>query len=547
MIHHFSSDRPGTVADVVADGLAARGMRHVFGLPGGETIPLIEALRQRGVTFVLGKHETFAGFMAEAYGLATGRPGIVATTRGPGATNLVTAVAHAWLDRSPLIAITGSGADGPEVPFPHETLDLHALYGPITKWSATLVPSGADAMLERAFDLAAAEPPGPVHLTLSEEHAETEAERLGSGRTGERQTPASVASPQAMESLIRCVRAARRTVIMAGAGVVRSGASAALTHPAMHRRIPVAVTMKAKGVFPETDPLFLGAVGFNTNQEREIGQVFRESDLVLLIGYDPVEVLPPWQRVLYGVEALAAVDQAPAREHYPGLAAEVVGDITAILSQLLQEVGAGGDARKHDVHPAAQVADVGAAATGGNGLLSVAETFQALQAGCPEDTVLCVDVGSHKVGVSSLWISRKPGYIRVSNGLSAMGYALPAAIGTALTRPGAPVAALMGDGGFYMAGFEIETALRLGVSLVVVVLCDGIYHRIQMKQADRGYPAIGVDFAAPDVVGVARALGAVAHRVVDPRDLTHASRQAFDRHTVTVLEVRIDPTGYLAL
>ncbi len=540
-------DKPGTVADVVAEGLAARGIRHVFGLPGGETIPLIEALRQRDVTFVLGKHEVFAGFMAEAYGLATGRPGIVATTRGPGATNLVTAVAHAWLDRSPLIAITGSGADGPEVPFPHETLDLHALYKPITKWSATLVPTDADAMLEEALDLATAEPPGPVHLTLSGEHAEAEVERLSPDNTGEQRTPAPAASPQAMESLIRCIRAARRPVIMAGASVVRSGASAALTHLATHRRIPVAVTMKAKGVFPETDPLFLGTVGFNTNQERKIGQLFRESDLVLLIGYDPVEVLPPWQRVLYGVETLAAVDQAPARQHYPGLAVEVVGDVTAILSQLLEEVGAGGHAPEHDTHPAGRAAEVGAVTAGGNGLLSVAEAFHALQAGCPEETLLCVDVGSHKVGVSSLWISRKPGYIRVSNGLSAMGYALPAAIGAALALPGAPVAALMGDGGFYMMGFEIETALRLGVSLVAVVLCDGLYHRIQMKQADRGYPAVGVDFAVPDVVGVARALGAVAHRVVDPRDFTQAVRQGFDRHTVTVLEVRIDPTGYLAL
>jgi acetolactate synthase-1/2/3 large subunit len=158
-----------------------------------------------------------------------------------------------------------------------------------------------------------------------------------------------------------------------------------------------------------------------------------------------------------------------------------------------------------------------------------------------------VDVGSHKVAASSLWISQRPGLIRVSNGLSAMGYALPAAIGTALARPGAPVVALMGDGGFYMAGFEIETALRLGISLLVVVLCDGLYHRIQMKQADQGYPAVGVDFAVPDVVGVARTLGAVGHRVADPTAVTSACRQAFQHRGVTVLEARIDPAGYLAL
>jgi acetolactate synthase-1/2/3 large subunit len=334
---------------------------------------------------------------------------------------------------------------------------------------------------------------------------------------------------------------------MAGVGVVRNGAAEALTRLATHRRMPVAVTMKAKGVFPETDPLFLGVVGFGTNQERKIGQVFRESDLVLLIGYDAVEALPSWQRVLSAVETLAAVDQAPGPQHYPGLAVEVVGDIGAILSQVVEEAGANGAQGGHDARPAARGNDAGVVAGGGGGLLSVADTFRALQAGCPEETVLCVDVGSHKVGVSALWISRRPGYIRVSNGLSAMGYALPAAIGTALARPGAPVAALMGDGGFYLAGFEIETALRLGVSLVAVVLCDGLYHRIQMKQADRGYPAVGVSFAVPDVVGVARALGAVGHRVADPMDLTGACRQAFARKTVTVLEVRIDPAGYLAL
>jgi len=536
-----------TVADAVAESAASRGIHHVFGLPGGETIPLIEAFRQRGVSFALGKHETFAGFMAEAYGLATGQPGVVLTTRGPGATNLVTAVAHAYLDRSPLVALTGSGGEGPQVQFPHETLDLRALYAPITKWSAALTPTDADLTLEQAFALAAAEPPGPVHLTLSGEHAEADVEPPNvTGRRGQRR---SVPEPDArsIERLTDRIRSAKRPVILAGAGVVRSGAAEALILLATRRRIPVAVTMKAKGVFPEDDRLFLGVVGFTTRQERQISAVFQGSDLVLLIGYDAVEVLPPWQRMLAALRPLAAISHSPVRERYAGLEVEVVGDIAAILSRLLEEVGAGEGPGWHAGGAEVPAAVRGATAGMGNGILPVAAAFRALQAGCPEETVLCVDVGSHKVAVAALWISRRPGYIRVSNGLSAMGYALPAAIGTALARPGAPVMALMGDGGFYMAGFELETALRLGVSLVLAVLCDGLYHRIQMKQADRGYPPVGVAFAVPDVVGVARALGAAAHRVSDPEDLTAACRQGFERNMVTVVEVRIDPEGYLAL
>lgn len=520
-----------TVAQVVAQKLAEAGVRYVFGHPGGEVAHLLEALRQSGIEFVLTRHEATAAYLAGSWGELTGEPGVCLATLGPGASNLLSGVANAFLERAPVIAITAQLTTDREIRATHQRLDLAALFAPVSKASLRIAADTAAAAVEHAYYLATAERPGPVHLEIPSNVAGQEFR--GSSRPM-RRAPA-LPAPDVAEAATLLARA-RRPVVVAGLGAIRAEASPALRRLAEALGAPVVTTPKAKGVFPEDHPLAAGVVDM-TGAEI-VNDLLAEADLILAAGFDVVELIKPWAFPAPVIH----LDSQPNLEGIYEAQVEVVGNLAGALSQLADRVS--GAATWPVEHLAGHRARLQAALEPSIEGLSPHAVMRAVRAALPRDGVIASDVGAHKILLGQVWEAYEPRTYLVSNGLSAMGTGLPAAIAAKLERPERPAAAIVGDGGIGMYLGEIETAIRLGIDLPIVVLVDGSLSLIRLGQHQRGYPAYGVDFTQPRLAELAACLGAHGERVTTEEAARRAIEAARERKGVTLIEARIDRGAY---
>jgi acetolactate synthase I/II/III large subunit len=530
-------------SDLLVSCLEAEGVPYVFGVPGEETVDLNESLSRSTVRFVPTRHEQAAAYMADAYGRLTGRAGVCLATLGPGATNLVTGVADAFLDRAPIVVLTGQGDLERMHKESHQYIDVMAIMRPITKWNARVSdPAIIPEVVRKAFKVAEAEKPGSTHIELPEDvmAADTQGEPLD--RTESVHPDAAAADIARAAELIRH---AAHPISLAGNGAVRGRAAGAVRAFARRTGIPVATTFMAKGLMDPDDELALGAVGLQPGDYRMTG--FDEADLVIAIGYDLVEHAPRhWNP--NKDKRIVCIDSVPAEidEHFIPTA-ELVGDVSRSLERLTRKADRAshpaGSARLRDaVRERLRRADDDPESP-----LQPPRVLVELRRALGKRDILVSDVGLHKLWIGRMFPAYEPDTVLISNGLAAMGFALPAAIATKLVHPDRNVVAVSGDGGFMMNAQELETAVRLGTAVVNVVWQDDGFGSIAWKQEKRFGRHFGTDFGNPDLVRFAESFGIPAWRCDTATDFAKRLEEALAADGPSLVAVPIDYSPDVAI
>src|SRR5438034_3795910 len=526
-------------AQLLVSCLENEGVRFAFGIPREENLELMDALRGSSVRFVLTRHEGAAAFMADVYGRLSGRAGVCLATLGPGATNLVTGVADAFLDRAPLVAITAQANLSKIHRESHQYVDILQLFGPITKWNARVEsPDVVPEIVRKAFKLAEAEKPGSTHVELPENVAEEEADPDQKPLPRE---PVSAPTPAraSVEQAALLIEKAVRPVILAGNGVIRNGSSAELTQFAERLQIPVVTTVMGKGAIPWTSPMSLVTIGILPRDHELAG--FDDSDLVICIGYDFVEYDPrSWNP--RGDRRVVHVDALPAEisAHYlPEV--EVIGQIREALQALGQRVRtARSSLRSVPASTAIMKPLESELGEHGSKAMNPQRILWDLREILEPDDLLISDVGAHKLWLSRFFRVVKPKTIIISNGLSPMGIALPGGIAAKLMEPDRRVVTLSGDGGFLMSVHELETAKRENAATVNIVFRDGGLGSIRWKQMDKFGRMTGTGVDNPDFVRLAAAFGSRGLRVERPSELNSILREALESKVPSLVDVPVD-------
>jgi acetolactate synthase I/II/III large subunit len=524
-------------SDLFVECLEVEGVKYVFGIPGEETLDLNESLAKSSIEFVPVRHEQGGAYIADVYGRLTGQAGVCLGTLGPGAMNLVTSVADAFLDRAPLVALTGQGDLERMHKESHQYIDVVGVMKPITKWNARvnnarIIPE----VVRKAFKVAQGQKPGPTHLELPEDVMESEidAEPLPSRRVLRRPEPSGEEFEQAAE--IIC--AARAPVVLAGNGVQRVGAAEALREFARITGIPVAETFMGKGSVDNEDECALGAVGLQAGDYEMAG--FDKADLVITVGFDLVEHSPEnWNPDKD--KRIVCIDTTPAEvDEYFVTDVDLIGDMDRILRRLADECGQvpgnGGSPRLREV------------------VLSLLEDskddehfpmqppralYEIRQALDRED-ILVSDVGLHKLWIGRMFPAYEPNTVLIANGLAGMGFATPAAIAAKLVHPERHVVAVNGDGGFLMNMQELETAKRMGTNFVTVIWENEQFGSIVWKQDKKFGEHFGVDFTNPDFVKLAEGFGLSGWRIESPDEFGERLREALELDVPSVIVLPID-------
>ncbi|MFQ5857527.1 MAG: thiamine pyrophosphate-binding protein [Anaerolineae bacterium] len=523
-------------AGYIAGFLKAQGVQRVFGLPGGDNLHVIEALRRVGIDYVLVHHEAAATFMADADGQLNGRPGVCMATLGPGAVNLLAGVANSFRERAPVLAITADIDEAERPQRTHQEIDINALYQPVTKLSLRPAGDTVPEILPALWRLAMDPPWGPVHLTLSP----VEVNRPVPASTSEPKSLPDEASesPPDLSEAVQRIEQAERIFIAAGIGVEQTGAQAELLALSEAWGTPVTVTPKAKGHFPENHRLFAGTYG--AYGDEPLREALDAADLILAVGLDGIDFIKPWTFPAPVVSlGQAGADDPTFRPvlAYDGNLQHMLRNLTPIRQ---------GD----DASWAAAIRDniarrVTAEDLSSDGTVAPHTVFRALRLALPANSMVTVDVGSHKLLILQTWVTTQPKTLFVSNGLSAMGYALPAAMALKLARPDVPVAAVTGDGGLLMYAGELETLARLGTPVVLVVLVDASLALIHMKQAAAGHESgYGVDFGGVDYRALAGAFGLAYRCIDDPESAQNVMAEAVALERPVLVEARIDKEHY---
>lgn len=525
-------------ADLVVATLKAAGIRRGFGVPSGNVLPLMEAMRTGGVQFVLAAHEGSAGFAADATARMSGVPGLCIATLGPGATNLATGVGCAWLDRSPLIALTCTLNQAQLGRRIQMWIDHQALFKPITKASIVLRPGQVAAGVAEALRIALTEPQGPVHLDLPEDVAVAPATE-GLAKV-EPITPPTPPDPRTIEKAAQVLRAAKRPVAVIGSSAMRMRRPEALRELIERHRIPFASTTMAKGLVDEAHPLSLGCIerSMRKLQRRFIQE---QADLIVGLGYDTIEVeYEAWagrMPVLHVDIEAADVDASV------NLAHQLVGGLDASIAALAalapaantwseDIVGGQRTAFQRALRPATK-------------RFSPHQAIDVVRRLLPAEGVLSFDVGAHTHQIASQWTAHAPRTFLITNGWSSMGFGLPAAIAAKLERPELPVVCVVGDGCFQMTCGELAVARREKLAIPFVVLDDRWLSLIKVKQERRELTHYGTelfqdDYQAPP----AHYFGVPAVGVRSTAELEAALRQAFSAKGPTVIEAVVDAAHY---
>jgi acetolactate synthase-1/2/3 large subunit len=523
-------------SDLFVECLENEGVKHVFGIPGEETLDLNESLSDSSIQFIPVRHEQGGAYMADVYGRLTGRAGVCLGTLGPGATNLVTAVADAYLDRAPLVALTGQADLERMHKESHQHLDVLGMMKPITKWNARLNdPAIIPEVVRKAFKVAESEKSGSTHIELPEDVMEAQVE----GEPLPRRKPV-LPEPAARELLKAAdiVRGALNPVALAGNGVIRAGAAPALREFMRATGIPVATTFMGKGVVGADDPMALGTVGLQAGDYKMAG--FEQADVILAIGYDLVEHAPKhWNP---GKDkTIVCIDSVPAEiDEYFIPEVELIGDIYHVLSRLGEECRhvphSGGSRQLHDL--VASYFDT--AAKDGHWPMQPPRALRELRDALGREDILVSDVGLHKLWIGRMFPAYEPNTVLIANGLAGMGFAVPAAIAAKLVHPRRKVVAVGGDGGFLMNFQELETAVRLKTPFVNVIWENEQFGSIVWKQDKKFGRHFGVDFTNPDFVKLAESFGMPAWRCQRPDDFGPTLRKALDQDLPSLIVLPID-------
>lgn len=524
-------------ADLLVKCLENEGVKYIFGLPGEENLHVLEAIRNSSIQFITVRHEQGAAFMADVYGRLTGRAGVCLSTLGPGATNLMTGVADANLDRAPLVAITGQVGTDRMHKESHQYLDLVAMFSSVTKWNAQIVrPSIAPEVVRKAFKLAQSEKPGAVHIDVPENIAamEVTGEPLSKGDAEK-----TFASFRSIQHAAEVISQAKNPLILVGNGAIRDRASDAVTEFATRLNIPVANTFMGKGVIPYTHPLALWAVGLQQRDYISCG--FDHADVVIAIGYDLIEYSPKkWNPdgkipIVHINATHAEIDSS----YIPQV--EVVGDISDSLNEILLRADRTGKPDTYALQLRDDIrADYERYANDDGFPIKPQKLIYDLRQVMGEEDIVISDVGAHKMWMARHYHCDRPNTCIISNGFAAMGIAIPGAIAAKLVQPDKKIVAVTGDGGFMMNCQELETALRVGTPFVTIIFNDGGYGLIEWKQQNQLGRSSFIKFSNPDFVKFAESMGLKGYRIESTADFIPTLKTALEQNVPAVIDCPVD-------
>lgn len=528
------------VSDLLVRCLEAESVRFVFGIPGEETEDLLFSLEQSSIQFVPCRHEQGAAFIADVWGRLTGKAGVCLSTLGPGATNLMTPIADANLDKAPLVALTAQGGLDRLHHESHQQIDIVRAFAPITKWNSAIYdPKVLPEIVRKAFRLAELEKPGATHIELAEDVARLEV-RDDIQPLLPKPGPRPHAHEQAIETAALLLREARRPLIIAGNGAIREHASHVLTRLVEEHNIPVVATFMGKGAISDRLPQSLFAIG--TGFRDFVGEAVASADLVLTVGYDIAEYAPDrWNAG--GDKTIVHIDSTPAEVYATyRVAVEVVGDIAAAIASLNAQLSPKALAVEPGWYEPIRrriLQDIASYELRSTPF-TVPGALNIIREVLPDDGLLISDVGSHKIWIARNFPTYCPNGCIISNGFAAMGIALPGGIAAALAQPGRAIVAAMGDGGFLMNSQELETAKRLGVGYTIVVFNDNDYGLISWKQEISRGRSTGTRIGNPDFKAYAESFGIKAQRPGSLGELRAAFVEAVGSRELRLIEVPVD-------
>lgn len=516
--------------------LENEGIETIFGIPGEENLDMMDALLESSIKFVTTRHEQGAAFMADVYGRLTGKAGVCLGTLGPGATNLITGVADANMDRAPIVAIAGQAGTTRLHKESHQVLDLVNLFRPISKYSVQInEPENIPEIVRKAFKVAQIEKPGCSFISFPENVADME---ISGKEPLKVQTPLPPIPPEEkLEQAAKLISEAKHPILMAGNGVIRAGASDQLVRFAETLGIPVATTFMAKGVIPFSHELSLGTIGLQAHDYVSCG--IDRADVIICAGYDIVEYHP----YLWNKEKslkIVHIDSSPA-EVDEGYIVEVgaVGDIGSALDGIASKT-------KRDATPftaslrQAIVEEMSENSEDTGYPVKPQKIIWDLRQVLKPDDIVISDVGAHKMWMARMYQAERPNTCIISNGFASMGIAVPGAIAAKIAYPDKAVVAVTGDAGFMMNCQEIETAMRIGTPIVILIWTDSEYGLIKWKQMSKFKRPSHITFTNPDFVQFAESFGAKGYRVKQTEDLQSVLGQAIQDDTVVIVDCPVD-------
>ena len=529
-----------TAAELLVRCLENEGVKYIFGIPGEENLDVMQALRNSSIQFITTRHEQGAAFMADVYGRLTGRAGVCLSTLGPGATNLVTGVADANSDGAPLVAITGQVDTNRMHITSHQFLDLVQMFTPITKRSKQIVrPDSINEIVRIAFKYAESEKPGAAHIDLPNDIAKLSVPEdpnvMPMRHTAVHQELTDVADVEKAAGLIF---QAEHPVILAGHSAVRAHATEALTKFAEQLKIPVINTMMAKGIIPMDNQYSMGTMGI---PQRDFQNVMLDnSDLDIAVGYDIVEFSPlKWNRTQN--HKIIHLDVRPAHIHslyQPQV--QVVGDISDSLEKIAVRCHRESEPELFFRLKELMLEDYSAAESDDGFPIKPQRVLHDVRQVLGREDILISDVGAHKMWIGRQYNCYHPNTCIISNGFASMGISVPGAIAAKLIYPEKKVLAVSGDGGFMMNCQEMETALRIGVPIVVMIFNDSGYGLIRWKQEDHFGSSCFTDFTNPDFVKFAESMGAKGYRIQSAEEIIPVLEDAFSQNVPCIIDCPID-------
>ena len=526
--------------DVIASTLEQLGIRRLFGLLGGEVLDLIEACRKQGLEYITTRHESMAAYMAEVTGQITGLPGVCIATLGPGASNMINGVANAFLDRQPVLAFAGQLASDARQYANHQVLDLETMYAPVVKKTFTLTADSIADQIREGFELALAEPRGPVFFCLSKDVAQSEAQKIRSGELHAAESAPPIPA-ETLEEARADLAGAQKPLVLCGVGLNPGRDSKAVRGLVINQGLPVMSTPKAKGIIPEDYKGYLGTCA-GMMADDPLVEVILEADLVIGLGFDPVESDKVWHKDIN----LLSINGYSLTYNRFTPSRELLGPVAETLS-LLDDVEIsvkGWSQTRVDEVKAAVAAKLSPLSPVAQGKFSPKAVLDRMREILPPEAVLTTDTGAHKLLAGQAWKSYHPLTFFMSNGLSSMGYGVPAAIAAQLVKASTPTVALSGDGGMGMVIQELETAVRLGLPVVFVVFMDELFGLIDVVQRRRGFTKYGVTFGPINFPAVAEGFGAHGYLVNSLDDLEQQLEAAFKADRPTLLAIPVDSAEY---
>ena len=511
-------------------------VEYIYGIPGEENIGIMDVLLDSPIKFITTRHEQGAAFMADVQGRLTGRAGVCLATLGPGATNLITGFADANMDHAPIVGIAGQGATTRLHKESHQILDLVNLFEPISKYSTQArEPEIIPEIVRKAFKVAQAEKPGGCFIDLPENIAGAEVIDKQPLKVQSAKIPTPPESKMAQAADL--ISSARFPLIMAGNGVIRGNASDALVAFAEKLNIPVATTFMAKGVIPFSHELSLGAVGLQASDYVSCG--FNRADVIICVGYDIVEYHPElWN---YNKKAsLIHIDPSAAEvDEYYIVECGVVGDISRALETIADL--ATPNQENNAYHLRQTIVDVIEADANSQAFpLKPQKILWDLRQALKPDDIVISDVGAHKMWIARMYQAECPNTCIISNGFASMGIAVPGAVAAKLENPDKTIVAVTGDAGFMMNSQEIETALRIGTAIVIIIWTDSQYGLIRWHQMRHFGRPSNIDFKNPDFIKYAESFGAKAYCVESADGLIPTIKQAIADNTVVIIDCPVD-------